>query len=83
MKNGTQEARCPAVDHQLNGHLHVAANGGHKDPQKETPSPLPHGVQQGAILGDPQELVGHGHVVCHRLLAIVKEGIWSPDLTCH
>lgn len=31
----------------------------------ETQSSLPHGVQQGAILRDPQEFVGHGHVVCH------------------
>lgn len=49
----------------------------------ETQSSLPHGVQQGTILCDPQEFVWHGHVVCHRLLSIVKEGIRSPDFTCH
>lgn len=28
-------------------------------------SSSPHGVQQSAILCDAQELVRHGHVVCH------------------
>lgn len=36
-----------------------------KESQIESQSSLPHGVQQGAILCDPQEFVWHGHVVCH------------------
>lgn len=32
---------------------------------------------------DPQQFVGHGHVVCDRFLSVVKECVWSPDLTCH
>lgn len=56
---------------------------GQRGSQMETQSSLPHGVQQGAILRDPQEFVGHGHVVCHWLLSIMEKGIWSPDLTCH
>lgn len=44
---------------------------------------LPHGIQQRAFLCNPQQLVWHGHVVGHRLLAIVKEGIGSPDLAGH
>lgn len=44
---------------------------------------LPHGVQQRALLCDPQQLVWHGHVVCHRLLAVVEEGVGGPDLAGH
>lgn len=43
----------------------------------------PHGIEQGSILHDPQQLVGHGHIVGHRLLAVVEEGVWGPDLTGH
>lgn len=43
----------------------------------------PHRVEQSSILHDPQQLVGHRHVVGHRLLAVVKEGVGGPDLTGH
>lgn len=32
---------------------------------------------------DTQQFVGHGHVVCDRFLPVVKECVWSPDLTGH
>lgn len=44
---------------------------------------LPHGVQQGAIIFDPQQFIRHGHVMSHRLLPVVEEGVWSPDFTRH
>ena len=44
---------------------------------------LPHGVQQCAFLCNSQQFVWHGHVVSHRLLAIVEEGIGGPDLAGH
>lgn len=44
---------------------------------------LPHGVQQCAFLSDSQQLVWHGHVVSHRLLAVVEEGVGRPDLAGH
>ena len=44
---------------------------------------LPHGVQQRALLCNSQQLVGHGHVVGHRLLAVVEEGVGGPDLAGH
>lgn len=44
---------------------------------------LPHGVQQRAFLCDSQQLVRHRHVVSHRLLAIVEEGVGGPDLAGH
>lgn len=47
------------------------------------PFPLPHGVEQRAFLCDPEQLVRHGHVVSHRLLAIVEEGVGGPDLAGH
>ena len=62
------------------------------EPSPPTPSspgppglapPSPHGVQQGAVLLDPQQLVGHGHVVRHGLLAVVEEGVGGPDLAGH
>lgn len=43
----------------------------------------PHGVEQRALLCDPQQLVGHGHVVGDGLLAVVEEGVGSPDLAGH
>lgn len=49
---------------------------------KVTPC-LPHGVQQGAVILDPQQFVGHGHVVRDRFLPVVKKCVWSPDLTGH
>lgn len=44
---------------------------------------LPHSVQQCSILHDPEQFVGHGHVVSDRFLPIVEEAIWRPDLTSH
>lgn len=44
---------------------------------------LPHGVQQGPIIFDPQQFIGHGHVMSHRLLPVVEEGVRSPDFTGH
>lgn len=46
-------------------------------------SQVPHGVEQRSILHDPQEFVGHGHVVGHRFLAIMKECVRGPNLTGH
>ena len=46
-------------------------------------SSLPHGIKQRAFLCDSQQLVWHGHVVGHRLLAIVEKGIRGPDLAGH
>lgn len=41
---------------------------------------LPHGVKQRAIILQPQQLVGRGHVVSNRFLAVKEEGIGSPDI---
>lgn len=43
-------------------------------------SHIPHGVKQSAIILQPQQLVGRGHVVSDGLLAIKEEGIGSPDI---
>lgn len=51
-------------------------------PSPPAPGP-PHGVEQRALLGDAQQLIGHGHVVGHWLFAVVKEGVRRPDLTGH
>ena len=45
--------------------------------------PLPHGVEERPFLCDAEQLVGHGHVVGHRLLAVVKERVRGPDLAGH
>lgn len=44
---------------------------------------LPHGVQNGAILHDAEELVGGRHVVSDRLLAVPEEGVWCPHFGHH
>lgn len=44
---------------------------------------LPHGVQECPIILDPQQLIGHGHVMSHRFLPVMEEGVRSPDFTCH
>lgn len=44
---------------------------------------LPHGVQDGAVLHDAEELVGRRHVVGHGLLAVPEEGVWCPHLGHH
>lgn len=41
---------------------------------------LPHSVKQGAVILQPQQLVGCGHVMSDGLLAIKKEGIGGPDV---
>ena len=41
---------------------------------------LPHCVKQSAVVLQPQQLVGRGHVVSDRLLAIKEEGIRGPDV---
>ncbi len=51
--------------------------------EKNYQNQLPHCVKQSSILHDPQQLVGHGHIVGHRFLAIVEEGVRGPDLTGH
>lgn len=41
----------------------------------------PHGVEERAVVNQSQQLVGRRHVVGHRLLPVVEEGVGSPDLT--
>lgn len=41
---------------------------------------VPHSVKQGAVVLQPQQLVGRGHVVSDRLLAIKEEGVGRPDV---
>lgn len=41
----------------------------------------PHGVQEGAIVHQAQQLVGGGHVVGNRFLPVVEKSVRSPDLT--
>jgi len=40
----------------------------------------PHGVEQRAVVLQPQQLVGRGHVVSDGLLAVEEEGIGGPDV---
>lgn len=40
----------------------------------------PHGVKQSAVILQPQQLVGRGHVMSNRLLAVKEEGIRGPDV---
>lgn len=44
---------------------------------------LPHGVEDGSVLHDAEQLVGGGHVVRNRPLAIAEKGVWRPDLADH
>lgn len=39
----------------------------------------PHGVEQRAVVLQPQQLVGRGHVVGNGLLPVVEECVWGPD----
>lgn len=41
---------------------------------------LPHGVEQGAVVFQPQELVRRRHVVCDGFLPVEEEGVRSPDV---
>lgn len=43
-------------------------------------SDLPHSVKQSAVVLQPQQLVGRGHVVSNRLLAIKEKSIRGPDV---
>lgn len=45
-----------------------------------TTNDLPHGVKQSAVILQPQQLVGRGHVVSNRFLAVKEEGVGSPDV---
>lgn len=47
------------------------------------PSLLPHGVEDSSVLHDAKQLVGGGHVVRDRPLAISEKGVRSPDLADH
>lgn len=39
----------------------------------------PHGVEQSAVVLQPQQLVGCGHVVGDGLFPVVEECVWGPD----
>lgn len=41
---------------------------------------LPHSVKQSAVVLQPQQLVGRGHVVSDGLLAVEEEGVRGPDV---
>jgi len=40
----------------------------------------PHGVEQRAVVLQPQQLVGRGHVVGDGLLPVEEEGVGGPDV---
>lgn len=44
---------------------------------------IPHSVKDGAILHDPEELIGSSHVVCDWPLAIPEKSVWCPDFGHH
>lgn len=44
---------------------------------------LPHGVEDSSVLHDAEQLVGGGHVVRDRPLAIPEKGVRRPDLADH
>lgn len=41
---------------------------------------VPHRVKQSAVVLQPQQLVGRGHVMSNRLLAVKEEGVGRPDV---
>lgn len=43
-------------------------------------NPSPHGVEQRAVILQPQQLVRRGHVVRDGFLAVQEEGVRSPDV---
>lgn len=47
------------------------------------PALLPHSVEDSSVLHDAEQLVGGGHVVRDRPLAIPEKGVWRPDLADH
>lgn len=44
---------------------------------------LPHGVEDGSVLHDAEQLVGRGHVVRDGPLPVAEEGVRRPDLADH
>lgn len=44
---------------------------------------LPHGVEDGSVLHDAEQLVGGGHVVRNRPLAVAEKCVRRPDLADH
>lgn len=46
-------------------------------------SRLPHGVEDSSVLHDAEQLVGGGHVVRYRPLAISEKGVGRPDFADH
>lgn len=48
-----------------------------------SPAPLPHGVEDSSVLHDAEQLVGGGHVVRDRPLAIPEKRVRRPDLADH
>lgn len=44
---------------------------------------LPHGVEDGSILHNAEQLVGRGHVVRYGSLPIAEESVRCPDLADH
>lgn len=47
------------------------------------PALLPHGVEDSSVLHDAEQLVGGGHVVRDRPLAIPEKCVRRPDLADH
>lgn len=47
------------------------------------PAPLPHGVEDGSVLHDAEQLVRRGHVVRDGPLAVPEEGVGRPDIADH
>jgi len=50
---------------------------------RRRPARSPHGVEDGSVLHDAEQLVGGGHVVSDRPLAVPEEGVRRPDLADH
>lgn len=48
-----------------------------------SPALLPHGVEDSSVLHDAEQLVGGGHVVRDRPLAIPEKRVRCPDLADH
>lgn len=44
---------------------------------------LPHGVEDGSILHNAEQLVGRGHVVRDGPLPVAEESVGCPDLADH
>lgn len=44
---------------------------------------VPHGVEDGSVLHDPEESVRRRHVVSHRSLPVPEERVGGPDFGHH